>query len=500
MRYALAALGLCALLVGASPAYAAETADWLPLKGTYGNAIGCTWEPNGCGLFAHTNGKKGIDFIVDNNTPVYAAGPGEIVRSYNRCNPTNSPACNRGAGNWVVIAHPDDRQSRYLHLSKVVKGSGSVKRGALIGYSGNSGGSPVPHLHYDELINGSLVDPGPMKAVHGDSLVNYPRKLGYETWNAVPHHGGHTVRNDSFKPSGDASWSDFDGNGRDDLAWYHANNQQVTTLLSSGSGFGIDFKARNLGNPTWAGVGDFNGDGKHDLAWYHKENTVITTLLSQGDSFKIGFKASGIGKPTWAGVGDFDGNGKDDLAWYDENNGTVTIILSEGNSFRIGFRAHNIGKPTWAGAGDFNGDGKDDLAWYHRENQAVTTLLSTGNGFNIDFTAKDIGVPTWAGVGDFDGNGKDDLAWYHQENQVITTLLSSGSSFGTGFRATDIGKPTWAGVGDFDGNKKDDLAWYHASNHRVTTILSNGNGFGIGFAANNIGNPTWAGNGGFPLS
>ena len=198
MRHALATLGFCALLVCATSAYAAETADWLPLKGTYSNAIGCTWGDSGGCSGVHTGGPA-IDFIVPVGTPVYAAGPGTVT-SYGGCDATNSPGCNGGAGNYIVVSHPDGRQSRYLHLKSRVKTSGSVSRGALIGYSGNSGGSSVAHLHYDELVNGSRVDPGPMKAVHGTSLKQYPQALGYDSWSSVPAWGNHTVRNDAFKP------------------------------------------------------------------------------------------------------------------------------------------------------------------------------------------------------------------------------------------------------------------------------------------------------------
>lgn len=106
-------------------------------------------------------------------------------------------------GNYIVISHPDGRQSRYLHLSsRIVKTVGAtVGRGAQIGYSGGSGFSSdlSAHLHYDEQINGSRVTPGSMKARHGNSIVQYPHVFGYTYWYNLPAWSARGLRNDSFR-------------------------------------------------------------------------------------------------------------------------------------------------------------------------------------------------------------------------------------------------------------------------------------------------------------
>jgi len=198
-----------AIQLSAAPkAHAAETANWLPLKGTYGNAIGCTWS-NGCEGGYHTSNGKAIDFAVPYYTPVYSAGPGTVVGFNNSCNPSSpNPNCAEGRGRYVEISHSDGRHSRYLHLSNVVKTSGSVSRGELIGYTGLSGNTNFNHLHYDELdSSGTKVDPGPMYAMHGSEMVSYPGVLNKSNWSAVSSFGGHQVRNDAygFTPQSPAS-------------------------------------------------------------------------------------------------------------------------------------------------------------------------------------------------------------------------------------------------------------------------------------------------------
>jgi murein DD-endopeptidase MepM/ murein hydrolase activator NlpD len=83
---------------------------------------------------------NGQDFDVPYGTDVCATGDGTVIESG-----WNSG----GFGNYIVIDHGYGFQTVYGHLSniKVTKGL-NVKRGDLIGISGNSGLSSGPHLHY----------------------------------------------------------------------------------------------------------------------------------------------------------------------------------------------------------------------------------------------------------------------------------------------------------------------------------------------------------------
>ena len=68
-----------------------------------------------------------------------------------------------GYGNRVVIDHGLKNNvglaSAYNHLSRVTVGGGSVSRGQLIGYVGDTGTSTGCHLHFETLENGDFVDP-----------------------------------------------------------------------------------------------------------------------------------------------------------------------------------------------------------------------------------------------------------------------------------------------------------------------------------------------------
>lgn len=93
---------------------------------------------------------KGIDWATPTGTAVVASSGGTVARA----------GWGSGYGYVVYINHPDGRQTRYGHLSKVLVSAGqTVSQGQKIALSGNTGVSTGPHLHFEILVNGSQVNP-----------------------------------------------------------------------------------------------------------------------------------------------------------------------------------------------------------------------------------------------------------------------------------------------------------------------------------------------------
>lgn len=66
-----------------------------------------------------------------------------------------------GYGLTVVLRHAGGLATRYAHLSEaVVKVGDSVTQGQVIAKSGSSGKSTGPHLHFEVIKDGQVVDPG----------------------------------------------------------------------------------------------------------------------------------------------------------------------------------------------------------------------------------------------------------------------------------------------------------------------------------------------------
>jgi murein DD-endopeptidase MepM/ murein hydrolase activator NlpD len=93
-----------------------------------------------------------LDFVMPEGTAIHAARGGIVVEviSHNKINCT-SPSCDDLA-NYVTIIHEDGTMATYVHLKHkgvTVNIGDQVAAGDLIGYSGNTGWSSGPHLHFE---------------------------------------------------------------------------------------------------------------------------------------------------------------------------------------------------------------------------------------------------------------------------------------------------------------------------------------------------------------
>ncbi len=93
----------------------------------------------------HSRFHNGIDIGISIGTPLKAAASGVVLSVGNQ-----DRYCYRGAyGKYVLIKHYNGLATLYAHLSLIkVKAGQKVKRGQIIGYSGNSGYSTGSHLHF----------------------------------------------------------------------------------------------------------------------------------------------------------------------------------------------------------------------------------------------------------------------------------------------------------------------------------------------------------------
>jgi len=95
----------------------------------------------------------GIDIALPKGTEVLAAGHGRVSYFSN----SNLEA---GFGNYVEIDHGNGVITRYSHLEKISVSWGQrITQGQVIGWSGSSGGSVAPHLHYEVIKKGKSQDP-----------------------------------------------------------------------------------------------------------------------------------------------------------------------------------------------------------------------------------------------------------------------------------------------------------------------------------------------------
>ena len=85
---------------------------------------------------------RGSDLKAPMNTPIYATADAIVEWA--------AKHKKSGYGNLIILDHSFGFKTYFGHLNKIVVKSGQfIKRGDLVGYSGNTGMSNGPHLHYE---------------------------------------------------------------------------------------------------------------------------------------------------------------------------------------------------------------------------------------------------------------------------------------------------------------------------------------------------------------
>ena len=297
---------------------------------------------------------------------------------------------------------------------------------------------------------------------------------------------------------------DFNGDGKLDLVGGSgfSNGFPITIYLNNGNGTFTSNVSFNTGFGTGViTTGDFNGDGKQDLAFTH--DNAIGVLLGNGNG-TFGPAASYLvgNNPGAMTAGDFNGDGKQDLAVI--NNGfnglgsTLTILMANpigtfGSTF-LTAPSLPLGKgATDVKVGDFNHDGKLVLVVTNAGDNDIEVFLGNGNGtFGPGATFAAGPSPSQIAVADFNGDGKLDLVINNPGSNTLTVLLGNGDGTFRNPESYAAGlNPAAPAVVDLNGDGVPDLLVADAGFNTLYMLL--GNGDGTFAAAPAISTPTYPG-------
>ncbi len=93
---------------------------------------------------------KGIDFALEQGSPIYAIYDGEIIEADN----------DKWNGNYVKIKHDNEIVTVYCHCEKLLVKKGDIIRGGeKIATVGSTGQSTGPHLHFELRVNNISYNP-----------------------------------------------------------------------------------------------------------------------------------------------------------------------------------------------------------------------------------------------------------------------------------------------------------------------------------------------------
>lgn len=132
--------------------------------------------------YTHTGLEEfAMDLEMPVGTPVHAARSGVVARIQE----SNNEGCSQdGCGkyaNYIVVMHSDGTTGEYYHLARngaIVEAGEHVARGQLIGFSGNTGYSTTPHLHFAvyRAAGDGNTQSIPVRFLSADAIIDRPRR------------------------------------------------------------------------------------------------------------------------------------------------------------------------------------------------------------------------------------------------------------------------------------------------------------------------------------
>jgi hypothetical protein len=296
--------------------------------------------------------------------------------------------------------------------------------------------------------------------------------------------------------------SDFNGDGRPDLAVGNAGSNTVSVLLNTTApgaataSFAAQQTFATDGEPVFIATGDLNGDGRPDLAVVNSDSATVSVLLNTTapgaatPSFAAQQTFATGNLPLSVAIGDLNGDGRPDLTVANLTSSTVSVLFNTTapGAATPSFAAQQTfatgGGPWTVAVGDLNGDGRPDLAVANAFEATASVLLNTtAPGAAIpSFAAQrtfDVGdTPISVAISDVNGDGRSDLAVANQNSNTVSVLLNATApgaatpSFAAQQTFDTGAYPRSVTVADFNGDGRPDLVLPDQNSNTVSVLLN----------------------------
>jgi Putative Ig domain/FG-GAP-like repeat/Domain of unknown function (DUF4114) len=270
--------------------------------------------------------------------------------------------------------------------------------------------------------------------------------------------------------------ADFNSDGKADLVTSGYKDGKISLLLGIGNGsFGtaIDFAVGT--HLIDIAVGDFNRDGKPDLAVADDSANLAFLSGNGAGSFGTPTKLAIGTTPISVTVGDANGDGIVDLIAANSGDNNLSVLFGDGQgNFGVVNNVAVGNSPAVAAVGDFNRDGIPDLAAANYKVNSIAVLLGTGNGQFGAATNFAVGnVPFSLSVKDLNGDGNLDLATVNNSGNSASVLLGTGTGSFAPVKNFAVGdNPGFGTFGDFNNDGRFDLVSVNRGSNNVSVLLN----------------------------
>ncbi|MGH9848441.1 MAG: FG-GAP repeat domain-containing protein, partial [Blastocatellia bacterium] len=274
--------------------------------------------------------------------------------------------------------------------------------------------------------------------------------------------------------------SDFDGDGKTDLAFWRGHSSDWRIIRSANGSLQTAFWGTS--NEPFDDIptpGDYDGDGKTDVAIWRLLDSHWYIINSSDNSIRVEELGQGGDTPV---PGDYDGDGKTDLAvWRGATSVWIIQQSSDGVVKEVSWGASYAPYKDVPVQADYDGDGKTDVAVWRGSTGAWHIIRSSDGAVQQTVWGAsyapyfDVPVP-----GDYDGDGRADVAvwrgatsdwWISRSSDNGILNVQWGSSF---VDYLDIPTP-----GDYDGDGKTDIAVWRSETGVWYIIRSSDGGYTI---------------------
>ena len=273
--------------------------------------------------------------------------------------------------------------------------------------------------------------------------------------------------------------SDFNADGKTDVAVLNANDGTVSILLGDGQG---GFRPQTAfpagGSPVGMALGDFNDDGTPDLVVTNFLTARVSVLLGDGDGSFSDPTPIPVGEqPLLLAVGDLDSDGELDVVVDEVLDETVSILPGNGDGT---FRPRTI-VPLAGGflgqslaVSDLNGDGNADMVVANASSDTVVVFTGHGDGtFEDPKTFQVGGFPVFIAVGDLNGDGRPDLAVGNVQEGTVSVLPGRGDgTFDPQTRLAVGNRPVPIEIGDLNGDGALDIVAGNVGDQTVSVLMN----------------------------